>query len=52
MQKYSRFFMTRHKSTTQRNARIESESILVLLYIAMSVNAKATQCNASPCVIL
>ena len=36
----------------QRNARIESKSIFALLCVAMSLNAMATQRNASPCVIL
>ena len=41
--------MTRHKNTIQRNARIESESILALLCVVISVNVKATRytCNAA-----
>ena len=49
--KFSQFFMTRRKSATQRNVRIESESILALLYVVTSINAKATQRNTRPCVI-
>ena len=49
---FSKFFMTRRKNATQRNVRIESESILALLCIAMSVNTKVKQRNTSPCVIL
>ena len=36
----------------QRNARVESESILVLLCIAMSVNVKVMQHNARPCIMI
>ena len=49
---FSEFFVTRHKNVTQRNVWIESESILALLCITMSVNAKAMQCNACPYIIL
>ena len=46
------FAMTRCKNATQRNARTECKSILVLLGIVMSINMKVMRRNASPCVII
>lgn len=44
-------FVTVCKNAVQRNTRIEPESILALLCIVSSVNMKATQCNASSCIV-
>ena len=41
-----------HNHSSQKNARIESESILVLLCIVTCINAKVTGHNASPCIII
>ena len=46
------FLMIKCKDAMERNARIESESILVSRCIAMSANAKATQHKAWCSVIL
>ena len=54
MQKYSNFFAILHDKDTRtqckRNTRVESESILALLCVGMSVNTQVTQRNVSPCV--
>ena len=42
---FSDFLAIRCQDKMQRNARIESESILVSCCIATSINAKAMQCN-------
>ena len=50
--KKSGFLTTKRKITTQENARIGSESILVSCCVSTSVDAKMTQCNALFSVVL
>ena len=47
--KFSRFFMTRRKNATQRNARIEPESILALRQASTRRRHNVTQAVASYC---
>ena len=46
------FLVIRHKNVMQRNARIESESILASRCVGTSVDAKVTQRNTWRSVIL
>ena len=52
IKKFSDFLAIRCKNATQRNAKIESEFILMSRCVATNVNVKVTQCNAWYSVVL